>query len=331
MLLYFSTFPHFRLRHLLQHVMWLSIPDAWEVCACFDSHVGVRRYISSSQTKQFPDKRSFTAGNRWKTQGVKSRCKGCDQTCPETEFCRNNRYFDAVCSRVLSWWKITPLLRMRAPICRKHFGPALYALVLNVRQWLPFRSNTHDESLNAVAKNLAVFGAILYFFLGQPGCLYSMVYRFMLGLLRMPVSSRDFTALSVSFARIRLQATLTSYYSYRFLSSVNLRGIHSTKTLWNCDMFTMTFAQCHRIHHSQMPYAAVFLSCPLIVFPDARIVICSHRQLSSCTSLSLVTPFLSYANVWHHLANYWLDVTLLPYTSRNCRRTSAAENVLEHI
>jgi len=157
-----------------------------------------------------------------------------------------------------------------------------------------------------------------------------MVYLFMVGMLRMPVSTRVLTALSVSFACIRLQATELSHYSCRFLSSFNLRGTHSAKTLWDCDMSTMIAAQCHRIHHSQMPYAVVFVSCPLSVFLDACVVMCCHRQLSSCTYLSSVTPFLPYANVWHHVANCWLDVTLLPFASRNCRRKSAAEKILEH-
>jgi hypothetical protein len=69
--------------------------------------------------------------------------------------------------------------------------------VLTVRQCLQFRNNTPEESQKAVARNLAVFvailylavfGAILYFFLGQPACLSSMVYRFMVGMkMRIPV------------------------------------------------------------------------------------------------------------------------------------------------
>jgi len=149
-----------------------------------------------------------------------------------------------------------------------------------------------------VARNLAVFGAILYFFLGQPGCVNSMVYRFVVGMkLRIPVPTRVQTALGVSFSCIRLQATETSHHSCRFLSSVNLRGTYSAKTLWNCDISTMIAGQCHRIHHSQMPYAAVFVSCPLCVFPHTCIIMCSHRKLSACSSLPLVTLFLPHANV----------------------------------
>lgn len=70
-------------------------------------------------------------------------------------------------------------------------------LHVRVRQCLQFRSNTPDESQKAVARNLAAFGAILCFFLGQPACLYSMVYRFVVGTkLRIPVSTRVQTALT---------------------------------------------------------------------------------------------------------------------------------------
>jgi len=54
------------------------------------------------------------------------------------------------------------------------------------------------QQQKAVARNLAVFGAILYFFPGQPACLYSMVYRFMVGMkLRIAVSTRFQTALTL--------------------------------------------------------------------------------------------------------------------------------------
>jgi hypothetical protein len=51
--------------------------------------------------------------------------------------------------------------------------------MLTVRHRQEVGSNTTDQSQKEVARNLAMFGAILYLFLGQPGCLYSMVYRFM--------------------------------------------------------------------------------------------------------------------------------------------------------
>jgi hypothetical protein len=46
--------------------------------------------------------------------------------------------------------------------------------------------------------------------------------------------------------------------------------------------------------------------------------------------LSSVALLLLYANVRHHLAYCWLDVTLLSYISKKCWWTSAAENVLDH-
>lgn len=169
--------------------------------------------------------------------------------------------------------------------CCKHFSAAHYSLVLTVRQFEEVGSNTLDVSQKAVARNLAVFGAIFYFFLGQPGCLYSMVYGFMVGMkLRIHVSTRAPTGLNVSFACIRLQETETSHHSCRFLLSFNLWGIYLAKTLLNCDMATMIPAQCCRIKQSQVLYTAVFTSRRLSLFLEVCIAIFCHLQPSSCTS-----------------------------------------------
>ena len=176
---------------------------------------------------------------------------------------------------------------------------------------------------------MAVFGAILYFFLSQPGCLYSMVYRFMLGMLAIPVSTRVLTALSVSFACKRLEETETSHYSCRFLSSVNLRGTYSANTLWNCDMSTVIAAQCHRIHHSQMPYAAVSfvaLSVCSLTRASLRVLIENfrhallYRQIHrSCHIRTCDTPWQTVDSTSHYYPTLpgTVEGHRLPKTSLN--------------
>lgn len=74
-----SVFQHSHLGHLSQqHVISLSITDAWKSMSCYCSHCTVAYWPSSLHVKWCPDMKYFKAAKRRKSLGARSRwCGGC--------------------------------------------------------------------------------------------------------------------------------------------------------------------------------------------------------------------------------------------------------------